>query len=53
MPTTYLSREEVEAEETQDPLLHAVRLLQQAGALPVMALLHECSDAPLRRLTAE
>jgi 2-oxoisovalerate dehydrogenase E1 component len=33
MPTTYLSREEVEAEEANDPLLHSVRLLDQAGAL--------------------
>jgi 2-oxoisovalerate dehydrogenase E1 component len=33
MPTTYLAREEVEAEEANDPLLHTVRLLDQAGAL--------------------
>lgn len=33
MPTTYLPREEVEAEEAQDPLLHAVRLLDQAGVM--------------------
>lgn len=33
LPTTYLSREEVEAEEAMDPLLHSVRLLDQAGAL--------------------
>lgn len=33
VPTTYLSREEVEAEEANDPLLHSVRLLDQAGAL--------------------
>ena len=33
MPTTYLPRAEVEAEEAQDPLLHAVRLLDQSGAL--------------------
>lgn len=33
MPTTYLSREEVEAEEAQDPLLHMVRGLDQLGAL--------------------
>ena len=31
MPTTYLPKEEVEAEEAQDPLLHSVRLLDQAG----------------------
>lgn len=39
VPTTYLSREEVEAEEAQDPLLHAVRLMDQAGALPAEAAL--------------
>lgn len=33
VPTTYLTREEVEAEEANDPLLHAVRLLAQSGAL--------------------
>ena len=33
MPTTYMAREEVEAEEANDPLLHSVRLLHQAGAL--------------------
>ncbi len=34
VPTTYLSRAEVEADEANDPLLHSVRLLDQAGALP-------------------
>src|SRR5690606_41320757 len=39
VPTPYLSREEVEAEEANDPLLHAVRLLREAGALtPAEAL---------------
>ncbi|THD83505.1 MFS transporter [Aliigemmobacter aestuarii] len=33
VPTTYLSREEVEAEEANDPLLHSVRLLDQAGVM--------------------
>ncbi|MCE6960961.1 MFS transporter [Cereibacter sphaeroides] len=33
LPTTYMSREEVEAEEANDPLLHSVRLLDQSGAL--------------------
>lgn len=33
VPTTYLSREEVEAEEAQDPLLHAMRLLDRAGVM--------------------
>lgn len=34
MPTTYLPLAEVEATEADDPLLHAVRLLDEAGALP-------------------
>ena len=39
MPTTYLPREEVEAEEAQDPLLHMVRLMDQAGVMtPAQAL---------------
>jgi len=33
VPTTYLPRDEVEAEEAQDPLLHMVRHLDQAGAM--------------------
>jgi 2-oxoisovalerate dehydrogenase E1 component len=33
MPTTYLPRALVEAEEANDPLLHSVRLLGDAGAL--------------------
>ena len=33
VPTTYLSRAEVEAEEANDPLLHSVRLLDQAGVV--------------------
>lgn len=33
VPTTYLSKSEVEAEEANDPLLHSVRLLDQAEAL--------------------
>jgi len=39
MPTTYMPREEVEAEEANDPLLHSVRLLSESGALePAEAL---------------
>jgi len=34
VPTTYLPRSEVEAEEAQAPLLHSVRLLGEAGVLP-------------------
>lgn len=39
MPTTYLPKTEVEADEANDPLLHSVRLLRDAGALqPIEAL---------------
>ncbi len=39
MPTSYLPRTEVEADEANDPLLHSVRLLRDAGALePEQAL---------------
>ncbi len=33
LPTTYLPKSMVEAEEANDPLLHSVRLLDSAGAL--------------------
>ncbi|QYX55569.1 MFS transporter [Roseovarius sp. SCSIO 43702] len=33
MPTTYMPKSEVEADEANDPLLHSVRLLDQAGAM--------------------
>lgn len=33
VPTSYLSRAEVEADEANDPLLHSVRLLSAAGAM--------------------
>lgn len=33
VPTTYMAKSEVEADEANDPLLHSVRLLDQAGAL--------------------
>jgi len=33
VPTTYLARTDVEAEEAQDPLLHSVRLLNEAGVM--------------------
>ncbi len=39
VPTSYLSRAEVEAEEANDPLLHSVRLLRDAGALEPAAAL--------------
>jgi 2-oxoisovalerate dehydrogenase E1 component len=44
VPTTYLRREEVEADEANDPLLHSVRLLHEAGAMDpdaALAVWHE------------
>lgn len=55
MPTTYLPREEVEAEEAQDPLLHSVRLLDQSGALSAdqaLAIYNE-TNARVTRIAAE
>ncbi|WP_374646855.1 thiamine pyrophosphate-dependent enzyme [Tabrizicola sp.] len=55
MPTTYLPREEVEAEEANDPLLYSVRLLDQAGALsPDRALaIYTETGARVARVAAE
>ncbi|MCB2125972.1 MAG: MFS transporter [Rhodobacteraceae bacterium] len=55
VPTTYLSREEVEAEEANDPLLHAVRLLGEAGALTSAEALaiYEETNARVARVAAE
>ncbi len=55
LPTTYLPREVVEAEEANDPLLHSVRLLDQAGALtPAAALaIYEETNARVGRIAAE
>ncbi|MDT8856409.1 thiamine pyrophosphate-dependent enzyme [Paracoccaceae bacterium Fryx2] len=55
VPTTYLPREEVEAEEANDPLLHFVRLLDQAGALAPEAALAVYADTCERvtRVAAE
>jgi 2-oxoisovalerate dehydrogenase E1 component len=55
IPTTYLSREEVEAEEAQDPLLHTVRLMDEAGALsPAAAVaIYEETEARVGRIAAE
>ncbi|WP_209508026.1 MULTISPECIES: alpha-ketoacid dehydrogenase subunit alpha/beta [unclassified Ruegeria] len=33
MPTTYMPKSEVEAEEANDPLLHSVRLMEKSGAM--------------------
>lgn len=55
VPTTYLSREEVEAEEANDPLLHSVRLMDQAGALaPADALaIYQETNARVARIAGE
>ncbi len=55
VPTTYLSRDEVEAEEAQDPLLHSVRLLDAAGVMPpsdALAIYAETA-ARVNRVAAE
>lgn len=55
MPTTYLPRAEVEAEEAQDPLLHAARQLEQAGAMTApdaLAIYHE-TCARVARVSAQ
>lgn len=53
--TTYLSREEVEAEEANDPLLHLVRLLAEAGVIDLQAALaiYEETTARVERIAAE
>ncbi len=55
VPTTYLPREEVEAEEANDPLLHSVRLMDQAGALPPAEALaiYEETNARVQRIAGE
>ncbi|MGL4281724.1 MAG: dehydrogenase E1 component subunit alpha/beta [Albidovulum sp.] len=55
VPTTYLPREEVEREEANDPLLHSVRLLREAGALePAEALaIYNETNARVARVAAE
>ncbi|MCE8524930.1 MFS transporter [Ruegeria pomeroyi] len=55
VPTTYLTRAEVEAEEAMDPLLHSVRLLAEDGALtPEEALaIYEQTCARTDRIAAE
>ncbi|MDJ1006352.1 MAG: thiamine pyrophosphate-dependent enzyme [Paracoccaceae bacterium] len=45
VPTSYLSRAEVEADEANDPLLHSVRLLRDAGALDPAGALAIYADA--------
>ncbi len=55
VPTTYLSREEVEAEEANDPLLHSVRLMNEAGVLsPTEALaIYQDTNARVARIAGE
>lgn len=55
LPTTYMAREEVEAEEANDPLLHSVRLMAEAGALDPDAALQIYFDTRERvaRVAAE
>ncbi|GLS87065.1 MFS transporter [Cypionkella aquatica] len=55
MPTTYLPKEEVEAEEAHDPLLHMVRQLDASGALPAAEALQIYTDTNDRitRIAAE
>ena len=48
VPTTYLTREEVEAEEAQDPLLHSVRLLNEAGVMSPRDALNIYADTCAR-----
>lgn len=42
--TSYLPKAEVEADEANDPLLHSVRLLQQAGAMDLPEALKTYTD---------
>ncbi|MCB2082710.1 MAG: MFS transporter [Sphingomonadaceae bacterium] len=53
--TTYMSKAEVEADEANDPLLHSVRLMQQADALqPSDALaIYECTLERVERIRRE
>ncbi len=55
MAETYMSREELEADESNDPLLHSVRLLRDAGALPPQTSLsiYEETCARTDRIAAE
>jgi len=48
MPTTYMPKSEVEAEEANDPLLHSVRLLAEHGALAPEAALEIYNDTNAR-----
>lgn len=54
VPTVYLSKAEVEADEANDPLLHSVRLLNETGALkPAEALsIYAQTCARVERISA-
>ncbi|MEW2912161.1 thiamine pyrophosphate-dependent enzyme [Leisingera sp. JC11] len=55
VPTTYMAKAEVEADEANDPLLHTVRLLKEADALqPAEALkIYTDTCARVERIRAE
>ncbi|MFY0308327.1 dehydrogenase E1 component subunit alpha/beta [Leisingera sp. D0M16] len=55
VPTTYMAKAEVEADEANDPLLHSVRLLKEAGALQSAEALKIYTDtcARVERIRAE
>jgi len=55
IPAGYMSREELEADEANDPLLHSVRLLHEAGALTPQAALSIYAETCARtdRIAAE
>ncbi len=55
VPTTYMAKSEVEAEEAQDPLLQTVRLLRDAGALAPQAALdiYHKTGQRVERIAAE
>jgi len=55
VPTTYLPKAQVERDEANDPLLHSVRLLHEAGALdPDVALaIYDETRTRVRHIAAE
>lgn len=55
VPTSYMSKAELEAEEAHDPLLHTARLLDQAGVLDAEQALaiYEETNARVERIAAQ
>jgi 2-oxoisovalerate dehydrogenase E1 component len=55
MPTSYMNRDDLEADEANDPLLHSVRLLHEAGALELedARAIYEETCARTDRIAAE